>query len=279
MKRDRVFLILLIISSVLLSGSAAYFGVYGLSKLFSGSNSLLIIIAFTGLEFSKLILASFLYRNFSIIKMWMKIYSFMSLFILMLLTSAGIYGYLTYSYKKISSNMKVSENKISVIQLKKNFLMKDIERFEKMAKAKSGRLIILNDVRRKQEDRIDKYAGKKFSLYQMSKNIERADIEIKKLSLEITDINKNITDKYNLASNIESEITIMRSEVELKYDLGPLQFVSKMFNMTIDRTVNLLIMLIIFVFDPLAIVIVLAINVTVARMRKFENLFISDKKS
>jgi len=93
MKR-KLLPIVIALSALAVSGSAAFYSVFGLSKLFAGASTQVIIMA-SSLEFAKLVVASLLYQYWDSINKILRIYLSISVGILILITSGGIYGYLS----------------------------------------------------------------------------------------------------------------------------------------------------------------------------------------
>ena len=98
MERSQNFHIYLGIAALLIAGSAGFFSVFGLSKLFAGA-ALSVIIMAGSLEFGKLVTAAFLYRYWDDINRWMKTYLIMGVITLVVITSAGIFGFLSNAYQ------------------------------------------------------------------------------------------------------------------------------------------------------------------------------------
>ena len=113
--RSNLFVLLMIVSTLALAGSAAYYSVFGLSSLFAGARFEVIIMA-GALEFSKLIIASYLHNHWSKAG-WMKWYLTLAVGVLMIITSAGIYGFLTSAYQKTADQLGVMEKQINVIEI------------------------------------------------------------------------------------------------------------------------------------------------------------------
>src|SRR5210317_2564885 len=112
---------LMVFSTLSLAGTAAYYSVFGLSSLFAGAKTEVIIMA-GALEFSKLIIASYLHNHWNKAG-WMKWYLTLAVGVLMIITSAGIYGFLTSAYQKTADQLGIMDKQVQVIELKK-------ERFE-----------------------------------------------------------------------------------------------------------------------------------------------------
>jgi hypothetical protein len=239
---------------------AAYFSVTGLGKLFAGA-SLSIMIMAGVLEFAKLVVASYVYRFWDKIKFLEKSYLIIALAILMTITSAGIYGYLSGAYSETSSKLQVSQGEISLLDKKKEQFKERIVNTEENISKKNTRITSLNNLRATQEGRLDSLYARK--TYKQAKVVEGqikdADIEIKKLTRE-TDSLLNVVNLYNEeVSKLDLGATEKIAE-NLKGEAAPLQYIATLFGTTMDKVVNFFMFLLIFVCDPLAIILVIATN-------------------
>ena len=109
---------LVIFTSLLIAGCAAYFSVYGIGLLFSGATIAVMIMA-SSLELGKLVTTSwlFIYRNYA--NILMRIYMITAVFALMAITSLGVFGFLTAAFQKSSLETELSLNKISTLESQK----------------------------------------------------------------------------------------------------------------------------------------------------------------
>ena len=98
MENSKYFYIWIGLSALFIAGSAAAFSVYGLAKLFSGAFISVVIMA-SALELGKLVTASFLYRYWNMINWFQKVYMTIATIVLIFITSAGIFGYLSNAYQ------------------------------------------------------------------------------------------------------------------------------------------------------------------------------------
>lgn len=259
MKKSK-FHYLLAIAAFGTAAVAAYFSVTGLGKLFAGA-SLSIMIMAGVLEFSKLVVASYVYRFWEKIKILEKSYLILALAILMTITSAGIYGYLSGAYSETSSKLQVSQGEISLLDKKKEQFKERIVNTQGNIDKKNIRITSLNNLRATQESRLDSLYARK--TYKQAKVVEGqikdADIEIKKLTRE-TDSLLNVVNVYNEeVSKLDLGATEKIAE-NLKGEAAPLQYIATLFGTTMDKVVNFFMFLLIFVCDPLAIILVIATN-------------------
>ena len=133
--KKRLFPLLIALSAVAVSGSAAFYSVFGLSKLFAVASTQVIIMA-GSLEFGKLVAASFLYRYWDKINFLQKFYMTLATVILILITSAGIFGFLSNAYQgatvefeKQSTSLMFMEERLDQLQEDKIRVYKENEQF------------------------------------------------------------------------------------------------------------------------------------------------------
>lgn len=239
---------------------AAWFSVTGLGKLFAGAAMSVMIMAGV-LEFAKLVVASYVYRYWKKIKFLEKTYLIIALSILMTITSAGIYGYLSGAYSETSSKLQISNGEISLLDKKKEQFKQRIVNTQENIGKKNLRITSLNNLRSSQETRLDSlYARKSYRQAKVVEGqIKDADQEIKKLTRE-TDSLLNVVNGYNEEiSKLDLDVTGKEAE-NLKGDTAPLQYIASLFSTNMDKVVNFFMFLLIFVCDPLAIMLVIATN-------------------
>lgn len=248
----------MLIMALSVAGCAAYFSVWGLSQLFAGA-SLAVIIMASVLEAGKLVVTTALHTYWDKFAKPLRAYLAISVVILMLITSAGIYGFLSNAYQKTANKLEIHEGELGVLDGKKAIFQKSIDDNQKIIDTKNKRLDQLSGLRTSQESRID---GSKSNRDKNSVrgDIASANVEIQKLSTEIDGLNsKNaiLSDsigKYNVKS-LE-----MKSGSDVAGEVGPLKYIAELTGVPMAKVVNYLILLLIFVFDPLAISLVLATN-------------------
>jgi hypothetical protein len=252
------FSFLVALSAALVAGCAAYYSVFGLSQLFAGAGVAVIIMA-SSLEFSKVVAVSFLHRYWNKISGGLKIYLTAGVFILICVTSAGIYGFLSNAYQKTANKLEISEGQLSVLGNKKDLFQKNIDDNQKVIDTKNKRLQQLSDLRTTQETRIDA-ATTNSARNKGRGDIKAANDEIQKLNGEIDNLtikNTSLLDSVNLYSTkaIES-----KSNDNAAGEVGPLKYLAQLTGYPMDKVVNWFILLLIFVFDPLAVSLVIATN-------------------
>ncbi len=268
MKKFLPFLILF--SALSVSGSAAFYSVYGLSKLFAGA-SLQVIIMASSLEIAKLVIATLLHRYWDSINRLLKIYLTIATIVLVLITSAGIYGFLSNAYQLTANQDKIVTRGIELVDTKQKIFEQSKLEYtaEKETIIKSISELRNSLANPGQVQFVDKRTGKVIT---STSNNPQAR---KSLETQLNDAIKRrdeLTQKIQVASDSIGKFEVEKIELENNSDaaaeLGPLKYISSLTGVTMDRIVNYFLLLIIFVFDPLAIALVLASNFAFTRMRE-----------
>lgn len=266
MERRNYFLIILIaLSAIGLAGCAAYFSVTGLSKLFAGAMMEVIIMA-GFLEFAKLVTASFIHRRWNQISRFMKIQFTSAVVILMLITSAGIYGFLSNAYSLTSNELEKNNQKIGLVELEIEQKEDNIVGVEGLISNKRNRVDNLNEQISNQQITIDSLYGRRHytSARKIESQMERNNGEVLKLNSEIDSLSGVIND-YRTEINDKSINIIELKNTDVNAELGPLIYISNLTGKPIDDVINWYILALIFVFDPLAVGLVLALNIELKR--------------
>ena len=255
---NRRFPYIILSTSLALAGTAAYYSVFGLSKLFSAQATAVIVMA-SILEVSKLITASYLHRQWKSISFLLKTYLVTAVFILMCITSLGIYGFLVSAYQETAYELKNQESKISVLQLKK-------ERYQ----TSSG------DVRAEKEslnknisqltaglsNNVIQYTNSEGQVITTTSSATRRVLE-KRLDQTITRRDNLYTMEIaysDSVSNLDQQMLKLQIDSKVSAEVGPIKYVAQQVNQSVDIVVNWFILLFIFVFDPLAIMLLIAAN-------------------
>jgi hypothetical protein len=242
--------------SVILAGTAAFFSIAGLSKLFAGAAVAVIIMA-SALEISKLIIASFLYQYWSTIATTLKSYLLIATVIIMAITSIGIYGFLSAAYQETKNVYDLSATYTDSLNSKKVYYETYVATYQKQIDQQNNRLTQLNEIRNSQENRLNTKIG---SSYQTDKSSRLTDNQINSVTKDIDKLNSILLQYTDSINKLSVATTQAKLKNNLTSDLGPLQFISNTLNVKMDSVVNVLIILFIIVFDPLAITLVLAYN-------------------
>jgi hypothetical protein len=245
--------------AALLAGCAAFFSIVGLAKLFAGAAVAVIIMAGT-LEASKIVLASYLYRYWDTLKFTLKSYLLVAVVVIASITSIGIYGFLSSAYQDTKSKYDLSKTATDSLSVKKAYYDATVVTLQNQLAQKNLQLDNLNSIRNSQEQRANNLVTANRNTNAADRSARRTDEDIKTTSKEISSINEKILLYSDSASKMNSEITKVSLTADIASELGSLQYISKVFNVSMDLVVNILIILFIIVFDPLAIAMVIAFN-------------------
>ena len=251
---------------LIVAGCAAYFSVWGLSQLFAGASAAVVIMA-SGLEAAKVAATTALHRYWKKIAFGLRVYLMIAVTVLMLITSAGIYGFLSNAYQKTANKLEIHEGELKVLTGKKELFEKSIKDNEKIIETKNKRIDLLTGLRNNQESRLDSAKSNR------AKDKVRADIalateEIQKLSTNIDELNSKNSVLSDSVAKYNTKALELSAGSEVAAEVGPLKYVSELTGAPMGKVVNYLILLFIFVFDPLAIALVLMTN----RIFEIENV-------
>jgi hypothetical protein len=242
------FSILLGLSAILISIMAGFFSITGIAMLFSG-HFVPVVIMGASLEIAKLIIASFLYRYWDNVIKTIRYYLLLGLFVLMIITSGGIFGFLSDAYNKSTGTVKIIDKELMMMQNQKSSKESEIERYQ-------NRISQLADIRNKEENRTDSLYSKGWTVSArvVQGNIKATTTDMEQYNRKIESLQKDIV---ALDSNIISKETQVLSS-----DVGPLRYMANVFNTDMDTVVKWFILLLIFVFDPIAVSLIVAFNIT-----------------
>ena len=245
--------------ALMLSCCAAFFSIVGLAKLFAGAAAAVVVMA-SVLEASKLITASFLYQHWKTVSKTLKFYLLTAMVIIALITSLGIYGFLSGAYQNTKSMYDLTQTQTDSLNTQKLYFESSVENFKFQLNTKTTQLNNLTNIRNSQEQRATQLVSLKKSSASADKSAKQTDASIKTLNLDIDELNKKIIAYSDSASKMNIAVKQLSLKNELSSELGSLVYISNVLDVPMDRVVNVLIILFIIVFDPLAICMVLAFN-------------------
>ena len=234
------------LSAVIVAGCAAYFSVTGLGVLFAGASTAVMVMA-GSLEFAKLVAATYLKQKWDDIGGFNKWYLTSAVGILMLITSAGIFGYLSNAFQQQNLGLQKIDRDIAVYQTQITKNDGEILRY-------TTQLTNQQNIRNSQESNLSKQIDKNTSTSRVSQMIKSADKEITSISKRIDEL----TIKNNAA--LDSINVIKNNNIELEKEVGGFRFVAEAFNVPLNSVVKFFIFIIVFVFDPLAVALIIAFN-------------------
>ena len=227
-QNSKLFNWILGLSALAISGMAAFFSVTGIAMLFSGSFLAVALMA-TSLEVGKLVTASFLYRYWNVINWIQKTYMVIAAVVLIGITSMGIFGFLSNSYMGASQDFNVMitkldvyKDQLEVLKEDKQFLKDELE-------------IAVNSLP-------DNYITAKRNLR--------------------NEYNPLITEKTTQIGDLKNKIGQLEIEmVDTGVDVGPLLYIADAFDTDVDTAVKYIMFVLIAVFDPLAVMLVISLNI------------------
>ena len=271
--KERLFPLLIAFSALSVSISAAFYSVSGLSKLFAGAAFAVIVMA-ASLEIAKLVIASLLYQYRKNLPRLLKWYLSMACVVLILITSMGIYGFLSAAYQETAAKAGSIDSQITLIEVKRDNIK------EQLAVYNEEKLSInsaVADLRTGLSNNKIQYTDTLGNVITTTSRATRNALT-KQLDQAIdrqTIINGKVDDLNQKLFDYETEIVEVKLSDAVSSELGPLKYLSGLTGLPMDQIINYLLLTIIFVFDPLAIALVVAANFAFdqIRPRTKENLY------
>ena len=257
--KQGLFPFIIAASALSVSASAAFYSVSGLSKLFAGASFEVIIMA-GSLEVSKLVIASLLYQYWDTINKLLRTYLAIACVILVLITSMGIYGFLSAAYQETYNKLTIVENEKSFIQQKIDFYQNDVTRYDQELERISNNISTLSNARSQQiQVRDTSVVGG------VRTTISTSELRLAQSRIKSEEENrKGVQSKREIAADslqkFQLQVLELDNNTEVAGELGPLQYLSGLTGTPMDKIINILLLIIIFVFDPLAISLVVAAN-------------------
>ena len=227
------------ISAIVIAGCAAFFSITGLGILFAGASVSVMVMA-GSLEYAKLVTATYLKQKWDTIKGFNKWYLTGAVIILMMITSAGIFGYLSNAFQQQNIKLDQVAREIKVWQNKIDYSNQQIATLQLQSKdltSTQNTLITKGNVNNR-----------------LLKSVDNRDKQSTAISKKINIIQDSIV-AYNAKIN-----DIKNVNIGIEREVGGFRFVAEAFGMSLNNVVKFFIFLIVIVFDPLAIALVIAFN-------------------
>ena len=245
------FGLLTLFVALAISTVAAYYSIVGLMAIFAGATTAIAIMGVV-LEVGKLVVASWTFQNWKTTAFMMKVYFIFAVLVLMFITSLGIFGFLSRAHIQQSNPTALLEERIERIEIKTEQKQEQIGRYE-------GRLEIL-----------DKALERYIELGAVTKGLNKiaeSDNETTLLKSRIDGLEGEIDDLTDEKYELKTKLNLAEVEV------GPIRYVASLLyddisESQLERAVRWIIILLIFVFDPLAVVLVIAANITLRDYRR-----------
>jgi hypothetical protein len=265
--KQKLFPFLIALSALSVSASAAFYSISGLSKLFAGAAFAVTIMA-ASLEAGKLVIASLLYQYRKTLPFFLKFYLTIACIVLIGITSMGIYGFLSAAYQETANKAGNIDAQIALIETKRDNIRDQLAVYNAEKSTINGAVADLqaglanNVIQYK-----DRETGEIITTTSSStrKALER---QLDQAIERQTELNTKIDGLNTQLFDYETEIVEIQTGNNLAGELGPLKYLSGLTEIPMDKIINYLLLTIIFVFDPLAIALVIAANFAFEQIRK-----------
>ena len=264
--QERIFPFIIATSALSVSASAAFYSVSGLSKLFAGAAVAVIIMA-TSLEVAKLVIASLLYQYRKTIPRLLKYYLSVAAVVLVLITSMGIYGFLSAAYQETAAKAGSIDSQIALIETKRDNIKEQLAVYNE---EKTSINTAVSELRSGLSNNKIQYRDRETGqiITTTSSSTRRAlEKQLDQAILRQTEINTKVDVLNEQLFEYETEIVEVKTGNDIAGELGPLKYLSGLTGTPMDKIINILLLTIIFVFDPLAIALVVAANFAFEKLR------------
>jgi hypothetical protein len=242
--RGNMFKRLLFLAALLIASCAGWFSISGIGQLFIGAPIAAMLMA-GSLELGKLVTVSFVYRYWAICSRPLRAYFMIASVILMLITSTGVYGYLSAAYAKAAVGVQAVQNEVALISTRQKSIDGSIGRLEARAHSVSS-------VRTQQENRLDKLVGRR-GLADQQTAIRQAD-------KQLSDISTQISDLTHQRDSLETKKVEVQNNLSTNGKIGTFWYIAKSLGVELDFIVRWFILAIVLVLDPLSVTLIIAYN-------------------
>jgi hypothetical protein len=264
--QERIFPFIITLTALSVSASAAFYSVSGLSKLFAGATLAVIIMA-SSLEIAKLVIASLLYQYRKTLPTGLKIYLTSAAVVLVLITSMGIYGFLSSAYQETANKSGTIDVQIALVETKRDNIREQLTSYNVEKESINNAVA---DLRSGLSNNKIQYKDSEGNIITTTSSSTRRALE-KQLDQSVirqTELNSKVDGLNIKLFEYETEIVEIQTGNDLAGELGPLKYISGLTGISMDRIINYLLLIIIFVFDPLAIALVIAANYSFEQLGK-----------
>lgn len=266
---------LLLTCAIFLASVVGFFSVKGLSQVFAGAGMAIILLG-AGIEVSKLVIASFLHRYWDKLTFGYKVGGLIFLFLVIFVTSSGVYGILSQAYTENKNKLMASKSEVALIEEKKKFFI------DKKNDLQSEYKQIISDIAQTRlqrnttssgmmSDSKDVYTDSKGRTSSRSnastrkdylKQVEGLNSDIGKMESRRDGVYVDITNISDSIFYYETKIIAIKSSNDVAVELGPLIYLSEVTNTSLDKVLFWFLMVIVFLADPLAIALLTAYHYT-----------------
>ena len=266
---ERIFPFLIAITALAVSASAAFYSVSGLSKLFAGATLEVVIMA-SSLEVAKLVIASLLYQYRKTLPTLLKAYLIAACTVLILITSMGIYGFLSAAYQETANKEGNTNAKIELIETKRDNVREQLAVYtEEKATINEAVAELRKGMANNTTTYKDRETGEILTRTSSS-NRKALEKQLDQSMVRQTEVNAKVDDLNTKIFDYESEIIEAKIGDGTAGELGPLKYLSGLTGIPMDKIINYLLLIIVFVFDPLAISLVISANFAFEKLQPKE---------
>jgi hypothetical protein len=238
------------LTALTIAATAALFSITGIGTLFAGAALSAMVMA-GALELGKLVGISFLYRYWKELPFTLKSYMSIASIVLIIITSAGIYGYLSSAYAKVAADPLRMNAEVQILNSQAATLDEEIKR-------KTTRLDQIITLRGQQENRIDSLIVR--STTGNTTTIRNAQNQLTELSRTATTLQREINQSSVQRDSLKAKSLTTDVAITTNSDIGTFVYISRAIGVELDTVVKWFILIIVLVFDPLSICLVLAYN-------------------
>jgi hypothetical protein len=254
----KLFPYLIALTALSVSASAAYYSVTGLSKLFAGAAFAVIIMA-GSLEVAKIVIASLLHQYWKTMNKVLRTYLTLATIILIGITSAGIYGFLSSAYQETATKAGVQDKQVELLETKKQSFEKIKSQYDLEKESITKNISSLRNALGNNTQSYVDTAGRVIT-YSSSANRRAFERQLNTALAKDEKLTGKIQTLNDTILKLEVQIVEVQSNSDLASELGPLKYLSGLTGKPMDEIINILLLVIIFVFDPLAISLVVTAN-------------------
>jgi hypothetical protein len=232
----------------------------------------------SSLEISKLVIASLLYQYWDSINKVLRTYLATACVILILITSAGIYGFLSSAYQETTNKAGNIDAQVELIEKKRDNYKEQLALYNA---EKESINTSINNLRGGLSNNTSQYVDRKTGqlvITSSSANRKALEKQLDQAIIRQTSVNQKVDSLNTLIFDSETQIVDVQTNGELASELGPLKYLSNLTGISMDRIINYLLLIIIFVFDPLAISLVIAANFAFAQLKTGKTMENSGKE-
>ena len=254
----KLFPYLIALTALSVSASAAYYSVTGLSKLFAGAAFAVIIMA-GSLEVAKIVIASLLHQYWKTMNKVLRTYLTLATIILIGITSAGIYGFLSSAYQETATKAGIQDKQVELLETKKQSFEKIKSQYDLEKESITKNISSLRNALGNNTQSYVDTAGRVIT-YSSSANRRAFERQLNTALAKDEKLTGKIQTLNDTILKLEVQIVEVQSNSDLASELGPLKYLSGLTGKPMDEIINILLLVIIFVFDPLAISLVVTAN-------------------